>query len=214
MQTNRVDRPWGVSAYGTAVVRARPDVVRARFKVTRTEQTPSAAFAVASDAVTAVREALRQHGVPDSAVDRSRLGLASSWTYGTTREFAGYVCEASFSVESTALDNVQPLLVDVVAAGANEIEGVEFDIAGKSDLRAEARAKAVAAARTKAELYADAAGVRLGPVVHIEEADPEQPAAALYRGHDMAAGGASADLAPGFVVVTAVVMLGFSIAHP
>jgi uncharacterized protein YggE len=213
MQTQRVDRPWGVSTYGTAIVRARPDVVRVRFTVSRTEQTPSAVFAVASDAVTAVRAALRQHGVPDSAVDRSRLGLASSWSYGAKREFAGYACAASFSVESTDLDGVQPLLVDVVAAGANEIEQVEFDVAGKDDLRAEARGKAVAAARGKAELYADALGVRLGAVLHIEDVDPEQPAAAFYGGQD-AAGGASADLTPGFVVVSAAVVLGFGIHHP
>jgi uncharacterized protein YggE len=211
MQTQRVDRPWGVSVYGTATVRAQPDVVRVRFKVARTEQTPSAAFAVASDAVSAVREALRQHGVLDSAVDRSRLGLASSWSYGATREFVGYECEALFSVESTELDDVQSLLVDVVTAGANEIEQVEFDVAGKADLRADARRKAVAAARSNADLYAHAAGVRLGPVVHIEDVDPEQPAT-LYRAHDMG-GRASQDLAPGFVVVSAVVVLGFSISH-
>jgi uncharacterized protein YggE len=53
---------------------------------------------------------------------------------------------------------VQQLLVDVVAAGANEIEAVDFDVIGKDDMRAEARRQAVAAARRKAELYADAAG--------------------------------------------------------
>ena len=68
-----VERPWGVTAYGAASVKAMPDVVRARFRVIRLEQTPSQAFAVANDAVRAVRAALRQHSVPDSAVERSRL---------------------------------------------------------------------------------------------------------------------------------------------
>lgn len=40
---------------------------------------------------------------------------------------------------------VQQLLVDVVAAGANEIEAVDFDVIGKDDMRAEARRQAVTA---------------------------------------------------------------------
>jgi uncharacterized protein YggE len=204
-----VDRPWGVSAYGAADVKAMPDLVRARFKVSRTEQTPSDAFAVASEAVRAVRAAVRQHGVPDAAVERSRLNLRSAYSYGSERKFVGYQCEASFSVESEHLDSVQPLLVDLVAAGANEIDAVEFDVAGKAELRARARRAAVAAARRKAELYAEAAGVRLGAVLHIEDVDPEQEPGG-YRGYDSGAASPE-DLAPGHVVVSAAVILGFSI---
>jgi uncharacterized protein YggE len=61
-------------------------------------------------------------------------------------------------VDSRELDGVQQLLVDVVAAGANEIQAMSFDVIDKPALRAEARN---AAARRKAQLYADAAGVRL-----------------------------------------------------
>jgi uncharacterized protein YggE len=74
-----LERPWGVSAYGAASVKSMPDLVRARFRVVRLEQTPSQAFAAASDAVRVVRLALRQHGVPDAGVQRSRLDLTSCW---------------------------------------------------------------------------------------------------------------------------------------
>lgn len=209
-----IERPWGVTAYGAASVKSMPDLVRARFKVVRTEQTPSGAFAAANDAVRAVRQALRGHAVPDSAVQRSRLDLTSNWSgYGDERKFLGYQCEASFAVESTQLDNVQQLLVDVVEAGAHEIEAVDFDVLGKPEMRAGARREAVAAARRKAELYAEAAGVRLGAVVHIEDVDPERAGAERYRGHGSGGAAAAADLAPGHVIVSAAVMLGFAIAH-
>ncbi len=39
-------------------------------------------------------------------------------------------------MESTDLDDVQQLLIELVAAGANEIEGVDSDVTTKSDLRA------------------------------------------------------------------------------
>jgi hypothetical protein len=210
-----VKRPWGVAAYGAASVKAVPDLVQIRFKVVRLEKTPAESFARASDSVHAVREVLRAHGVPDGGVERSRLGLESARSFtGGRRELLGYECTAAFAVQSGALDDVQQLLVDLVGAGANEIDGVEFDVAGKPAMRAEARRKAVRAARDKAELYAESAGVRLGPVVHIEDVDPESTSAERYRGHGYVGEEASAeDLAPGHVVVAAAVIVGFSITH-
>lgn len=181
----------------------------------RLEQTPAQSFARASEAVHAVREVLRGHGIPDGGVERSRLGLKSSYSYaGSKREFLGYECTAAFAVESGDLDDVQQLLVELVDAGANEIEAVDFDVTGKAAMRAEARRKATAAARDKAALYAEAAGARLGPVVHIDDVDPDSARAERYRGHLRDAGEASAeDLAPGHVVVSAAVIVGFALTH-
>jgi uncharacterized protein len=207
-----IERPWGVVTYGAASVKAMPDVVRIRFQVVRLAQTPSDSFGAASDAVRAVRQALREHGVPDAAVERSRLDLKSVWDYGNKRQFLGYQCEASFALESSDLDGVQQLLIDLVAAGANEIEAVEFDVRAKPALRAQARRDAVATARRKAELYAEAAGVRVGAVMHIDDVDSDNPAHRIYRAHTADAGEASAqDLAPGHVVVSAAVILGLAI---
>jgi hypothetical protein len=210
-----VERPWGVAAYGAASVKAMPDLVRVRFKIICLEHTPAESFARASGSVRTVREVLRGHGIPDGGVERSRLGLRSSWNHmGSKREFLGYECTAAFAVESRDLDDVQQLLVDLVDAGANEIEGVDFDVTAKADMRAEARRKAVGAARDKAALYAEAAGTRLGPVVHIDDVDPENAGAELYRGHRYGSGDAAAeDLAPGHVVVSAAVIVGLSLIH-
>jgi uncharacterized protein len=209
-----IERPWGVVTFGAATVKAAPDLVRTKFKVIRLEQTPSDSFAAANDAVRAVRQVLREHDVSDAAVERSRLDLKSAWDYSNRRRFLGYQCQASFAVESSNLDDVQRLLIDLVAAGANEIEAVEFDVRAKSDLRAQARRQAVAAARRKADLYAEAAGVRVGAVLHIDDVDADNPVHQPYRSHGSSGGAAAAeDLAPGHVVVLASVIMGFAISH-
>jgi uncharacterized protein YggE len=208
-----LEHPWGVTAYGAASVKSIPDLVRMRFRVVRVEPTPAKAFGSASDLIKAIRRALRAHGLPDAAVNRSRLDLMSNWSYGKEPKLLGYQCQASFAVESTDLDGVQRLLVDLVAAGANEIQGVDFDVAGKGELRAEARRQAVAAARRKAELYAEAAGVRLGAVVHIDDVDPDRVGVERYRAQGTSGQASEEDLAPGHVVVSAAVVLGFSIVH-
>lgn len=208
-----IERAWGITAYGAASVKAKPDLVRVSFKVTRVQQQPSEAFAAANDAAVAVRQTLRAHQIADAGVERSRLDLKSLWSgYGNERKFLGYGCSASFVVESAALDDVQSLLVDVVGAGANEIDSVDFDVRSKPELRAEARRQAVQAARRKAELYAEAAGVRLGAVVHIDDVDPDNVGNEM-RGHAMAGDGVTQTLAPGHVVVSAAVILGFSINY-
>ncbi|GAB3809371.1 SIMPL domain-containing protein [Micromonospora zhanjiangensis] len=209
-----VEHPWGITAFGAASVKAVPDLVRVRFKIVRMEQAPAAAFEAVRTAVGAVRGALREHGIMDAAVEGSRLDLRTASEYvDGSRKFVGYQCQAAFAVQSDVLDDVEPLLIDIVAAGANEIEGVDFDVTGKRELRAEARRRAVAAARAKAELYADAAGVRIGAVLHIEDIDPEQPGAARYRSHAEAAATSAQDLAPGHVVVSAAVVLGYAVAR-
>jgi len=207
-----IERPWGIAVYGTASVKTMPDLVRIRFKVVRLEQSPSDSFAAANDAVRAVRQALREHEIADGAVERSRLDLKSMWDFAQERRFLGYQCQASFAVASANLDDVQQLLVDVVAAGANEIESVDFDVRAKADLRAGARRDAVVAARRKAEVYAEAAGVRVGVVLHIDDVDADNPAHQPYRSHSSFAGnGSGQDLAPGHVVVAASVLVGFAI---
>jgi len=206
-----VKRPWGVSAYGAASVEAVPDVVRVRFRVVRLEPTAEAAFAAAGAAVQAVRESLRAHGVPEAGVKGSGLRLSTEWGWsGEQRRFLGYRCEAGYAVESGDLEGAQHLLLDLLTAGANELESVDFDVREAEGLRTEARRRAVAAAREKAELYAGAAGVRLGSVLHVEDADPEDATPLADRA--AAAKATAENLAPGHVVVSAAVVLGFAIA--
>ena len=57
----------------------------------------------------------------------------------------------------------------LVNAGANEMNGVSFAIRDSDPLLAQARGKAVADARSRAETYAKAAGVDLGNILSISE---------------------------------------------
>jgi uncharacterized protein YggE len=104
------------------------------------------------------------------------------------------------------------LIVDAVEAGAHQIDSVDFDVRNKPALRDEARRKAVAAARRKAEVYTEATGVALGPVVHIQDVDAESYEFRQSRGHGAGNGNSQGDLAPGLVEVSAGVVLGFSLS--
>ncbi|MEU4300141.1 SIMPL domain-containing protein [Kitasatospora aureofaciens] len=209
--TQSIENPWGMSVFGAASVDAAPDLARLRVAINQTRQKPGEAFEVTRAAVNQVREALRNHNVPDSAVSTSQLDLKSSWKYGGERKFLGYECTASFVIELRELDRLETVLVDVVDAGANQVDGVTFDVQAKKELRAMARAAAVAAAREKAALYAEAAGARLGPVIHIKDIDSDHLQNS-YRSHRSSGDGSGdGDLTPGKISISAGVVIGFSL---
>ncbi|MFE1991039.1 SIMPL domain-containing protein [Streptomyces parvulus] len=209
--TKAIEEPWGVSVSGTGTVRAEPGLARVQPAVDVLECSPERAFQQAGAAVARLREVLRRHGVPDAAVSGSRLGLSSEYDgHGSERRLLGYRCQASYSVETRALDDLERLITDIVDAGAHRIDGVEFDVLDEQALRDEARRRAVAVARRKAQVYAEAADVRLGPVLHIQDVEGEP--FAHFRAAKAGGGGAGA-LAPGAVEVSAEVVLGFSLRH-
>ncbi|MGK3965131.1 SIMPL domain-containing protein [Sorangium sp. So ce118] len=67
------------------------------------------------------------------------------------------------------LDQVGPVIDAVAAAGANNVWGVSFDVDKTDPLEAQAREKAIADARARAEALAKLQGVSLGRVVAISE---------------------------------------------
>jgi len=209
-----IEQPWGISAGGRGTVTTEPDHAIVSLAVNRTSNQPDAALSATASAVTAVRQALRDRGVPDTDVTSSRTSIHSAWDgYGPERRFVGHQCRAEFTVKVAELDIVEAVVVAVIAAGAEEIQGVEYATSRTAEVKAEARALAVAAAREKAETLASAAGVALGPVVHIEDTDPDGDQPVMYRMASTAADSGSMNFAPGQLTLTASVTLGFSISR-
>ncbi|MEU1448348.1 MULTISPECIES: SIMPL domain-containing protein [Streptomyces] len=212
--TQTIDEPWGLSVFGAGSVRAEPQLVRVKLAVDVLEPSPDKAFQEAGSAVSRLRETLRGHGIPDASVSGSRLSLQSEYDgYGTGRKFLGYRCQASYVIEIETIDDLQRLIVDAVDAGANRVDDVVFDVRDKPALRDEARRRAVDAARRKAAVYAEAAGVPLGTVLHIQDVDAESWEMRGHRGHGGGGGSSEGDLAPGMVEVHAAVLLGFSLGR-
>ena len=94
----------------------------------------------------------------------------------TRPRIVGYTVSNSVTVTVRDLAQLGPVLDAVVSSGVNQMNGLSFSIAEPEPLRNEARKMAVAEARTRAELYAQAAGVSLGRILSISEAGGVQPA--------------------------------------
>jgi uncharacterized protein YggE len=211
--TQAIQNPLGVTVFGSAVLRVEPDIASLNFTVSRLEQHPKDAFTATRKAVQKVRDYLAHAGIED--VGSSRINLSQSFRYVEGENtFLGYQAEVSFHLLLTDLERMEEVLSGVVDAGANKINAVNFQTTRLKELRAEARRRAVAAAREKAEIYCEAAGVTLGNVQHIEDVNPEQ-----LRGRE---GHVVREIAPdddgplkafdpGSIVVGGAVMVAFAI---
>jgi uncharacterized protein YggE len=213
-ETNPVRTNQGVRVFGSAVLRVAPDTASIVVAVSRTEQKPEAAFAKARAGAQAVNTYLHTAGVRDFG--SSRVTLAQQYRYVSgENKFIGYQARIVFNVIFRELDKLDGLLSGLIAAGANELTSVTFQTSRLKDLRAEARCRAVVAAREKAELYCSAAGVAVGSVFAIEDVNPEilsgRSEGHTYREPVPDDAGDPGAIDPGAITVTAAVNLVYQI---
>jgi uncharacterized protein YggE len=110
-------------------------------------------------------------------------------------EITGYRAGNRVTVRIRDVGKVAAAVDTLVAAGANEIGGISFMVSEESKALDGVRAKAIEDARRKAELYAKAAGVRIGAPLSISEegaAPGPRPVPGQFRANAM-----STPVAPG-----------------
>jgi uncharacterized protein YggE len=169
-----IQRPLGINVFGSRLIRVEPDYSSVRFSVTSTHLEPKDALAETHAAADRARQVLGRAHVSSRDVRASRVSLLQ-WHegQGETRRAVGYRAHIGFQVFVRDLGSVEPLLLELVSAGAREIDSVTYKTSRLAEIRAEARAGAMAAARAKAEVYAKAAGQRVGKALHIEDINPD-----------------------------------------
>lgn len=168
-----------ITVPGVGEVAAPPDA--ARFTVGVTNEAASAGEAVRanSEAVERVLEAIRAAGIPDTDVQTRSFAVHPVYAERPTERtprITGYRVSNQVAVEVKGIARVGGVLDRVVAAGANEIGGIEFFVAEPTALLDEARRRALADARRRAERYAAAAGRTLGPLQRLREQEARGPA--------------------------------------
>lgn len=210
-----LQRPFGITAFGSSVIRAVPDIALLNFAVSRLEQRPREAFHQTHQAARTVGEYLAQIKMAEISTSRITLEATFEYTAGQSR-FIGYTARIAFHVLLRDLDQTEEILIGITDAGVNEIRRVAYQTSHLKELRAQARRQAVAAAVEKAEIYCQAAGLTLGPVVHIEDVNPNVLLG--HQGHVQREVEPEDDeppraFDPGSIIVSGAVLLGFELGR-
>ncbi len=196
-----------VTVTGEATVSIAPDMAVIRIGVTTQGKTAREASEANGNQMTAVLAAIKDAGIATKDVQTSRLSLQPQYdpNKGTAR-LLGFRVTNQVTVKIRDTDKLPAVLDRAISAGANEMSGIEFVVSEQSRLLDEARTEAVADARRKAELYAKAAGAKVGAVIVISEegsAPPPRVMQALRAG--------AAPVAPGEQTLRAVVTVSYEL---
>jgi uncharacterized protein YggE len=215
-QRQAIEQPFGVTVYGSAILRVEPDIASIKFAVARLSQQPQDAFRDAHEGAQAVAAFMTQANLVDFGASRVTLQKSFRYTGGESK-FIGYTARAAFNLILHDLDRMEEILIGLVDIGVNELAAVEFQTTRLKEIRAQVRRQAIEAAREKAENYCGAAGVRLGSVIHIEDVNPDNLQGREGRGsHSPQPDDIEIEINafnPGSIVVGGAVIVAFDIAR-
>ena len=88
---------------------------------------------------------------------------------GQPPKLTGYAAQNSVTVRMRDIAGLGLVLDKLIASGANDISGITFSREDMTATEDEARGKAVADARRRAETMAAAAGMKLGPLMALSD---------------------------------------------
>ncbi|MXU66129.1 SIMPL domain-containing protein [Oceanomicrobium pacificus] len=200
---------------GVGVTRVAPDLARITLGVDTQAETAAAAMAGNNESMAQVMLTLTDAGVAKDDIQTERINL--SQIYGPREPDSrglppviGFAASNAVRVTLRDLDEVGGVLDAVSTGGANRIQSIGFDISDPGAAQNAARRDAVSDAMRRAALYAEAAGVTLGPVLKILEPVQSSGPMPLMMASRMA-DESGVPVAPGMVEIGATITMEFAI---
>ena len=166
--------PPSVSVTGEGHAYARPDQAQISMGVVSDSRTAAVALKTNTEKMTNLINTLKSKGIAEKDVLTSNFNVSPQYRYDNANgqqrpTITGYQVSNEVHVKIRNLPSLGDILDAVVTAGANNVNGISFSLAEPDSVLDQARQKAVADAKRKAELYAGAAGVKIGRVLYITE---------------------------------------------
>jgi len=174
-----------VSFSGEGKVSAKPDVAAVSFSIVTESATSKAAQDENSKKSQKVTDFMKNQRIADKDIKTTGYNVYPQYNYprpcplGATsalypcvekeQRISGYQVTQLFGVKVRNLDNVGAILDGLVAAGANQVYNLGFQIDNPEKLKSEARAKAVEDAKKKALELESQVGIKLGKIVNYSE---------------------------------------------
>lgn len=202
-----------------------PDLAVFSAGVTTQAKTAGDALSENANRMTSVIAALRKAGIAERDIQTSNLSVNPIYgqpvrlpdgSYEQQEQvIVGYQATNQVSVRQRKLDSYGKVIDTLVASGANQVNGPSFQIDNSDAAMDEARIEAMKKARTRADLYAKAAGLRVVRVLTISENagwSPPQPQVMFARA-DMASAPKSSPVAAGELEMTITINVSYELAQ-
>ena len=162
-----------ITVTGVGTISVVPDAVRFNATVSALASTNAAALSSASKSAAAVRAALIAKGIATRDIRSANVSVYPeyNWTQEGSTKITGYRASQSFDVLVRTASKAGTIIEAVVTAGGDNVQlgGVVPTTLNPSLATEDARAAAVANAKSKASSYAKLLGTSIGKVLSLEE---------------------------------------------
>jgi uncharacterized protein YggE len=192
-----------------------PDIAIISAGVQTLQPTATAAIEQNAARMERVRAALKRAGIEDRDIQTSSINLNPEYHYDQNRppRLTGYRATNTVNVKFRDLKRTGSILDALVAEGANQINGPNLTIDKPEEAYDEARIKAIAAGRARADLYARALGKRVVRLISVSEGTgfhvpPPMPMAMMAEAR---AAGADTKIDPGTQQLQVNVTMSFEL---
>jgi len=199
-----------VSAEGK--VSGKPDMATLNLGVATQAQTAQAAMQANARQMSSLIAALHHAGLADRDIQTSNISVNPQQQYRDNQPplITGYEAANTVTAKVRNIDNTGRVIDASVAAGGNTINGVYFSYQDPDAPMDAARRDAIAAARHRADLYAQALNMHVVRVVAVNEGGGYSPPVPMPMAR-LAAAGVATPVQPGQIETTASVTVTYEL---
>lgn len=199
----------------TGKVTRVPDIAIISAGVVTRATTAVAALQQNANRMERVRTALKRAGIEDRDIQTSNISLNPEYRYDRDQppRLTGYTASNTVNVRFRDIRKSGEILDVLVAEGSNQINGPTLTIDKPEIALDEARAKAIAVGRARADLYARTLGMRVVRLLSVSETGgyAVPPPMPVMMRAEMAAGDASTKIDPGEQEVQVTIAMSFEL---
>ncbi len=216
LKVNLSSQQEGIWVNGQGKVSVVPDIATLRLGIEAQETSVATAQSRANEAMDRVMTALTDNGIAEKDIQTQYFNIhrVTRWDNDNQKEIViGYRVTNVVTAKIREIDKIGVIIDNVATAGGDltRIDSISFSVDDPSPYYDEARQKAIADARSKAEQLADEAGVKLGKASYISESSQLPPpiyAGAMYE-RAMAAP-METPISPGEMEISLTVQVAYS----
>ena len=172
-------QPRLLSLSGHGEAKMAPDMAIVDLGALSQAQTAKAALDANTKNMTALMAVLKASGIDDKDIVTSNFSVGPRYDYGNNNnqppKLIGYDVNNAVTVVVHKIDSLGAILDKAVSAGSNQINGISFTVENPQAQQDDARTQAVQDAVRKAGILIQAANVKLGPIMSMNESGGNVP---------------------------------------
>ncbi len=160
-----------ISVSGTGVAYSAPDVAKIDFGVRSTARDLATSQKMNADAIAKIKNDLAPFEIKPEDIQTINYNINPDYIYPASQKpiLSGYTTYHFLRLTMRKLDMVDAILQALGNSGATDISQISFTIEDPTDIKNEAREKAIASAKDMANQLADLSGAKLGKIISIKE---------------------------------------------